>query len=166
MFEGFSNDVIGRSAFGRKLSDSENGKKFLDAMADLVELLGMINIGDFITWLGWVGRVNGVDKRLEETAEKIDQVIESVIKEWLHEKGVKEQSGQHFLEILLDISKDVSIDRDSLKAIILLLLADLVWKFNWKLANGVEPKDLDMRESPGMTVHRAVPLLALASPAT
>ncbi|XP_042008861.1 cytochrome P450 736A117-like [Salvia splendens] len=321
MFEGFSNDVIGRSAFGRKLSDSENGKNFLDAMADLAELLGMINIGDFIPWLGWIGRVNGADKRLEETAEKIDQVIESVIKEWLHEKGLEEQSGQHFLDILLDISKDVSIDRDSLKAIILdvfvggtdtistamewtmsellqnpavmkklqhevrgilkqkqeitnddlqkmhylkvvikeamrlhpplpllvprlaikdvqvkgfdisagtivminawaigrdlvswdepetfkperflnssidfkgldfelipfgggrrgcpgialasagmeLLLADLVRKFDWKLANGVEPKDLDMRESPGMTVHRAVPLLALASPAT
>ena len=47
-----------------------------------------------------------------------------------------------------------------------LLLADLVRKFDWKLAHGVEPKDLDMSESPGMTVHRAFPLLALASPAT
>ncbi|KAL1534728.1 unspecific monooxygenase [Salvia divinorum] len=319
MFESFSNDLIGRSAFGGKLSDSENGKKFLDAMADLLELLGIINIGDFIPWLGWVGRVNGVDRRLDDTAKKIDQILESVIQERLHEKGIKDKNREHFLDILLDIYNDVSIDRDCLKAIILdvfvggtdtisttmewtmseilrhpavmeklqhevrgipkqkpeitdddiqkmhylkavikeamrlhpplpllvprlaskdvqvkgfdisagtivminawaigrdliswvepekfmperflnssidfkgldfelipfgggrrgcpgitlaaagmeLLLADLVRKFDWKLANGVEPKDLDMSESPGMTVHRAVPLLALASP--
>ncbi|KAL1534727.1 unspecific monooxygenase [Salvia divinorum] len=323
MFESFSNDVIGRSAFGGKLSDSENGKNFLDAMADLMELLGIINIGDFIPWLGWIGRVNGVDKRLDDTAKKIDQVLESVIQERLREKGVKDKNGEYFLDILLDIyndkTPDVSIDRDSLKGTILdvfvggtdtisttmewtmseilrhptvmeklqhevrgilkqkpeitdddiqkmhylkavikeamrlhpplpllvprlaskdvqvkgfdisagtvvminawaigrdlvswvepekfmperflnssidfkgldfelipfgggrrgcpgitfaaagmeLLLADLVRKFDWKLANGVEPKDFDMSESPGMTVHRAVPLLALASP--
>ncbi|XP_042009334.1 cytochrome P450 71A8-like [Salvia splendens] len=326
MFESFSNDVIGRSAFGGKLSDSENGKKFLEAMADLMKLLGIIDIGDFIAWLGWIGRVNGFDRRLDDTAKRIDLVLESVIQErMLEKKGVKEESGEHFVDILLDIynhtTLDVSIDRDSLKAIILdvfvggtdtisttmewtmseilrhpkvmkklqqevrgilkqkpeitdddlqkmhylkavikeamrlhpplplllprlaskdvqvkgfdisagtivminawaigrdlvswdkpetfmperflnssidfkgldfelipfgggrrgcpgitlasagmeLLLADLLRKFDWKLANGVEPKDLDMSESPGMTVHRAVPLLALASPAT
>ncbi|XP_047983557.1 cytochrome P450 736A117-like [Salvia hispanica] len=321
MFESFSNDVIGRSAFGGKLSDSENGRKFLKAMADLMELLGVIDIGDFIPWLAWIGRVNGFDRRLDDTAKKIDLVLESVIQE-----RMQEENGQHFVDILLDIyndkTADASIDRDSLKAIILdvfvggtdtvsttmewtmsellrhptvmeklqhevrgivkqnqeivtdddlqkmhylkavikeamrlhpplpllvprlaskdvqvkgfdisagtivminawaigrdlvswekpetfmperflnssidfkgldfelipfgggrrgcpgitlasagmeLLLADLVRKFDWKLAKGVEPKDLDMSESPGLTVHRAVPLLALASPAT
>ncbi|XP_047982500.1 cytochrome P450 71A8-like [Salvia hispanica] len=325
MFQRFSNDVIGRSAFGGKLSDSENGKKFLDAMADLMELLGVIDIGDFIPWLGWIGRVNGVDKRLDNTAKKIDQVMESVIQERMQEKGGKEESREYFVDILLDVyndkTADACVDRDSLKAIILdvfvggtdtistamewtmsellrnptlmeklqlevrgivkqnqeitdddlrkmhylkavikeamrlhppvpllvprlaskdvqvkdfdisagtivminawaigrdpvswgepetfmperflnssidfkgldfelipfgggrrgcpgitlasvgmeLLLADLVRKFDWKLGKGVEPKDLDMRESPGMTVHRVVPLVALASPAT
>ncbi|XP_042012140.1 cytochrome P450 71A8-like [Salvia splendens] len=41
-----------------------------------------------------------------------------------------------------------------------ILLANLVHKFDWKLPNGI---DLDMTESHGVTVHRASPLLALAS---
>ncbi|KAG6406505.1 hypothetical protein SASPL_134109 [Salvia splendens] len=128
MFESFSNDVIGRSAFGGKLSDSENGKKFLEAMADLMKLLGIIDIGDFIAWLGWIGRVNGFDRRLDDTAKRIDLVLESVIQErMLEKKGVKEESGEHFVDILLDIynhtTLDVSIDRDSLKAIILVIIS-------------------------------------------
>ncbi|KAL8547581.1 hypothetical protein ACS0TY_007054 [Phlomoides rotata] len=43
------------------------------------------------------------------------------------------------------------------------VLANLVQKFNWKLPNGIEEKDLDMSESPGVTFHRSVPLLAVAS---
>ena len=44
-----------------------------------------------------------------------------------------------------------------------LVLANLVQKFDWKLPNGIEPKHLDMTESPGITIRRALPLLALAS---
>ena len=44
-----------------------------------------------------------------------------------------------------------------------LVLANLVHKFDWTLPHGIHGKDLDMNESPGLTVHKAVPLLALAS---
>lgn len=44
-----------------------------------------------------------------------------------------------------------------------LLLANTVHIFDWKLADGVKGKDLDMSESPGLTAHRATPLLAIAT---
>lgn len=45
-----------------------------------------------------------------------------------------------------------------------LVLANLVHKFDWGLPSGVEGKDnLDMSETIGITVHKVVPLLALAS---
>lgn len=44
------------------------------------------------------------------------------------------------------------------------ILANIVHKFDWKLPHGVEGEDLDMKESAGITVHRVVPLLAVASP--
>lgn len=132
MFASFSNDGISRSAFGGKFSDSENGKKFLHAMTNLMELLGIINIGDFIPWLGWVGRVNGVDKRLDETAKEMDDVLESVIEERLQiqeEKDVKEKNGECFVDILLAIHNDktvgASIDRDSIKALLLVISLSL-----------------------------------------
>lgn len=43
------------------------------------------------------------------------------------------------------------------------LLANLVHKFKWELPDGAEGKDLDITENPAATVHRAVPLLAVAT---
>ncbi|XP_004505028.1 cytochrome P450 736A117-like [Cicer arietinum] len=44
-----------------------------------------------------------------------------------------------------------------------LVLANLVYYFDWKLPNGVAGKDLDMSESVGLTCHRKYPLLAIAT---
>lgn len=41
------------------------------------------------------------------------------------------------------------------------VLANLVGKFNWELPDG--RKDVDMSESPAATLHKAVPLLAVAT---
>lgn len=48
-------------------------------------------------------------------------------------------------------------------AVIEHLLATLVHKFDWELPNGAQGQDLDMSEKPGITIHRALPLLALAT---
>lgn len=43
------------------------------------------------------------------------------------------------------------------------LLANIVQKFNWKLGNGSQGEDLDILEAPGIIIHRATPLLAVAT---
>ncbi|KAH6829716.1 cytochrome P450 [Perilla frutescens var. hirtella] len=43
------------------------------------------------------------------------------------------------------------------------LLANIVQKFNWKLGNGAQGIDLDTIEAPGIAVHRANPLFAVAT---
>ncbi|XP_058730889.1 cytochrome P450 736A117-like [Vicia villosa] len=48
-------------------------------------------------------------------------------------------------------------------AVIELVLANLVFQFDWKLPDGVEGKDLDMSETFGITCHRKYPLLAVAT---
>ena len=45
-----------------------------------------------------------------------------------------------------------------------LALAKLVNKFNFALPDGIKPEDLDMTEASGITVHRAHPLQAIATP--
>lgn len=44
------------------------------------------------------------------------------------------------------------------------LIASLLYKFDWKLANGEKGEDLDMSECPGIAVRKKVPLLAIATP--
>ncbi|XP_027080660.1 geraniol 8-hydroxylase-like [Coffea arabica] len=45
--------------------------------------------------------------------------------------------------------------------IVKLLLATLVHNFDWKLPNGMEPKDMDMRDKFGLTLEKAKPLAAI-----
>ncbi|XP_065859472.1 cytochrome P450 76T24-like [Euphorbia lathyris] len=42
-----------------------------------------------------------------------------------------------------------------------LMLASLVHSFDWKLAHGIQPNELDMTESFGLTLSKAQPLLAI-----
>ncbi|CAN0902704.1 (S)-N-methylcoclaurine 3'-hydroxylase isozyme 1 (Fragment) [Linum grandiflorum] len=45
-----------------------------------------------------------------------------------------------------------------------LLLANLVWNFDWCLPNGKEPSDLDMEEKFGMTLQKKRPLVVVPRP--
>ncbi|KAF8028991.1 hypothetical protein BT93_E1613 [Corymbia citriodora subsp. variegata] len=45
-----------------------------------------------------------------------------------------------------------------------LVLANLVDKFDWALPEGLKAEDLDMTECTGLTIHRKVHLLAVATP--
>ncbi|XP_021720180.1 cytochrome P450 71A25-like [Chenopodium quinoa] len=47
-----------------------------------------------------------------------------------------------------------------------LVLANLMHKFDWMLPGGADGETLDMTECIGLTAHREIPLLAIASPTT
>lgn len=42
-----------------------------------------------------------------------------------------------------------------------LMLASLLYTFDWKLADGLKPEDLDMSDKFGLVLHKAFPLLAI-----
>nr|AIL49062.1 cytochrome P450 monooxygenase [Nothapodytes nimmoniana] len=130
MFVSFTNDVVCRAAFGKKYSEGEGGKRFMQLMRIFLELLGTISVGNFIPWLKWIDQVNGFDAKVDRVAKEIDGFLEEVIKE--RENLVGHESSEmfenkegekDFLDILLKIHKHdtigISMDRDSVKALIL-----------------------------------------------
>ncbi|KAL2243907.1 UNVERIFIED_CONTAM: cytochrome [Sesamum indicum] len=129
LFTSLTNDVICRAAFGRKYSDGEGGKKFLMLLTEVLQLVGSVSIGEFIPCLSWINRVNGFDNRVDKVAKDVDAFLEMVIQEHLNEGlqsccvADQDESRVNFVDILLNIYKDnntgVSIDKDSIKAIIL-----------------------------------------------
>lgn len=125
MFTQLTNDVVCRSAIGRKYgAGDENGEKFLEILREFLELLGAISIGDFVPSLWWINRINGFDRRVDRIAKEMDEFLEKVIHERL-ENPPAAKAEENFVDILLEIyrnnSAGVSIDRDSIKAIILVI---------------------------------------------
>ncbi|XP_027152193.1 cytochrome P450 71A3-like [Coffea eugenioides] len=129
-----TNDVICRVALGRKYSDREDGSKSMQIMKEFVELLGTIDIGDFVPWLGWLRHLNDLDDKVDKVVKQLDEFLEGVIKEHKDRKNGKantddsiEGKGSDLVDILLEIQGEKStgfiLELDSLKAIILDMFA-------------------------------------------
>ncbi|KAL2465406.1 Cytochrome [Abeliophyllum distichum] len=120
MFTSLSNDVICRSAFGRKYIETEAGKKFLRVISEGQELLTNFSIGEFIPWLSWINILNGLNYRTDMVLKQGDKFLDELIQE--HLSKTSHESKENFLDILLNIYNDniagVSIDMDGIKALI------------------------------------------------
>ncbi|KAK4489013.1 hypothetical protein RD792_004805 [Penstemon davidsonii] len=132
LFLSLTNDVICRSAFGRKHDEAEGGKKFLILLTEVLQLIGSLSIGEHIPCLSWINSVNGFNTRVEKVAKEVDCFLDRVIQEHMNEgmqsdNTDKDESEQNFLDILLKLYKDnttgVSIDIENIKAIILDIFA-------------------------------------------
>ncbi|GMY14972.1 cytochrome p450 71a3 [Fagus crenata] len=121
-FAKLTNDIYG---------EGEGGRVFKELLGEFVELLGVINVGDFIPWLAWVNRVNGLDGRAEKLAKHLDDFL-GVIEEHIdcEKKGSRDhfvslgnEDQKDFVDLLLWIQKETiigfPIDRVRIKALIL-----------------------------------------------
>ncbi|XP_021720167.1 cytochrome P450 71A3-like [Chenopodium quinoa] len=124
MFVVFTNDVVCRVAFGRKYGENID---FKEVLKEFVELLGAFDVGDFIPWLAWVNRFNGMNKRLDKVAKGFDLILENILKEHLDRLSgnynVNNNETKDFVDVLLEIQKEnsagFSLERESIKALIL-----------------------------------------------
>ncbi|KAM3704023.1 hypothetical protein ACJW31_04G143400 [Castanea mollissima] len=132
MFAKLTNNVICKVALGRKYGEGEAGRKFKELLGELGELLGAINVGDYIPSLAWLNRVNGLDAKAEKVAKQLDDFLERVIDEHKncqkkgdHNHGFSQENEDQkdFVDILLWIQEEnvigFPVDRVSIKALIL-----------------------------------------------
>lgn len=123
MFYEFTFDVICKSAFGKKYSGTEIGKKFLLLVAEFSQILGAVGFEDFVPWLGWIDRVSGFDGKIDRVARGLDDFLENVTQERLEGDQKQPASEENFLDIMVQIYKDkvadFSIDKENIKALIL-----------------------------------------------
>ncbi|KAK9054551.1 hypothetical protein SSX86_025629 [Deinandra increscens subsp. villosa] len=126
VFVKFTNDVVCRVTFGRKYSEGEEGEKFRKMLDEFFEVLGGLNLEDFVPWLAWVDRMRGFNARVERVSGEIDGFLEGVVEERLRRNQSAAGGGgdrEDFIDILLKIEKDdrtgVTIDRMTIKALLL-----------------------------------------------
>ncbi|XP_020099302.1 cytochrome P450 71A1-like isoform X1 [Ananas comosus] len=120
-----TNDVICRVAFGRKYSAEGGGAAKIQAtLAELTALLGTVEIGEFVPWLGWIDRLRGLDRRVRDNSREWDAMLERVLED--HCSGNEE--GDDLVDVLLSINdKDenlgIALTRSNMKALLLDMFA-------------------------------------------
>ncbi|KAL2333080.1 hypothetical protein Fmac_014293 [Flemingia macrophylla] len=118
-----TNDIVCRCIVGRRYGASE----LRGPMSEMEELLGASVLGDYLPWLDWLGRVNGVYGRAERAARQFDEFLDEVVDEHVSKRGHDDDGveGQNdFVDILLWIQKTSSttgfqVDRTIMKAIVM-----------------------------------------------
>ncbi|KAM5571873.1 hypothetical protein ABKV19_012112 [Rosa sericea] len=126
---------------GRKYSASsvgEGGNKILfkELLWEFTELLRSLYIGDYIPWLAWLSRVNGLEAKLDKVAKQFDDFLDRVIQDRVDHRSKTSGSSGHvnhadpnkedekdFVDVLLEIQEGnlsgLLIDTVSIKALIL-----------------------------------------------
>ena len=106
-----TNGVVCRVALGRKYDRSS---RFHEMLTEFLALLGSFPLKDFIPWLGWVDRITGLDAKVANNSREMDSFFEEVLEDHIHSKT---SETSNLVDVLLSL--DVSLSRDSIKAIIL-----------------------------------------------
>lgn len=115
VFVNLTFDVLCRVALGRKYGGGEGERKFKKPLRELGELLGTINVGDYLPWLAWVNLVNGLDAKADKVAKQFDDFFEGVIEEHINcqKKGSKDhvvspenEEEKDFVEVLFWVPKE------------------------------------------------------------
>ncbi|KAK4568793.1 hypothetical protein RGQ29_004273, partial [Quercus rubra] len=124
LFANLTNDVICRVAFGKKYGGDEGERKFNELLGELMRLLGVFYVGDFIPSLAWVYHINGFDAQVDKVAKELDKFMEDILEEHIKYRVKREnEDRKEFVEILLWIQEEnvigFPVDRDSIKALIL-----------------------------------------------
>ncbi|KAL1542026.1 cytochrome P450 71A9-like [Salvia divinorum] len=114
-----SNNVVSRAAFGVSGGGGAGkGRSFKEIFGEAQSLAGEFNVADYFPGLGWVNRVNGVDRRLAENFRDLDGFFERVIGE--HRDQAAEDSGEgDIIDGLLRVQKESELTDDQLKAVLL-----------------------------------------------
>ncbi|XP_042037845.1 cytochrome P450 71A6-like [Salvia splendens] len=116
-----TNDVICRVALGKKYG---LGSDFKEIFGEFGVLLGILPLWEYIPWLRWMRRFDGLDKRVERAAKKMDRFLEVVIQEHRVRERKEGDGGElDFVDILLDFQRENAsrspIEDDTIKAIVL-----------------------------------------------
>ena len=90
-----------------------------------MELLGTFSEGNFIPLPDWIDQMNGLDAKVNKVAEKLDQFLEGILKEYIErlnreadgDVSKKEERMKDLVDVLLKLQMDNSAGY-SIKALI------------------------------------------------
>lgn len=150
-----TNNITSLVALGRRYhseesgaaagKDAPSGGNNIVGLRELIEefslLIGTFNVADYIPWLAWLNKINGLDARMDKNAAELDRLLEKILDE--HIARAKENcsgladgeddDGMDFLDVLLSLregnqgesdtadgaGRGICLDQESVKALLM-----------------------------------------------
>ncbi|KAJ8499827.1 hypothetical protein OPV22_010379 [Ensete ventricosum] len=179
-------NLISRTVFSADLVDlyRESSQEFKIVVEGILEEAGRANLSDYFPLLAKLDP-QGIRHRSTKYFKKLHEIFDENIDRRLHRKRDGTTARNDFLDELLEhqVQGDgTKFDRQALKCFfsdifvagsdttsstVEWAMAELLRnprRFEWRLPEGKEPRDLDMEEKFGVTLIMASPLKAMAVP--
>ncbi|WOG89179.1 hypothetical protein DCAR_0208415 [Daucus carota subsp. sativus] len=122
-----ANNVILRVVFSMKGNSYREEKvksEFGEILHEAQDLLGMVNIADYLPWMGWYNKLNGVEARVEKNFSKLDSFIGKAIQEHRETpRGSGPDKPEDFIDVLLHVqtyrNQEIRLTDDQMRAVLL-----------------------------------------------
>ncbi|KAH7844972.1 hypothetical protein Vadar_033807 [Vaccinium darrowii] len=116
--------IVGRAAFGKK---SKYQEEFISIVEEALVLAAGFNLVDVYPSVKLFERITGIRRMLEKMHEKLDQIVESIVREHKErkkpERAKGEAEGEDIVDVLLRIQKQGDLEfpltDNNIKAVIL-----------------------------------------------
>ncbi|XP_057819505.2 cytochrome P450 71AU50 [Cryptomeria japonica] len=121
-------NIICRMFAGRTYSDHElgGGKWFLQMVAEIMHLSGVIVVGDFIPSLAFLDW-RGYCRRMQDARKVFDEFFDKLIDEHVERRRSKKSDDPDIVDVLLDMAEsetaEIQVSRIHIKAIIMDMLS-------------------------------------------
>lgn len=121
-----TNNIISRMAFGKRFSElvSSNRKASADlgdVLQEMAYLLGVFNIGDFITFLQWLD-LQGLVGRMKTVGTKLNSVCQEIIDFRREARRANPSPPKDVLDVLLSVNEDsqrgISLSDNDIKGVV------------------------------------------------
>lgn len=105
-----ANNIISRMAFGKRSSelvssDHKGSEDLGDLLQEMAYLLGVFNIGDFITFLQWLDP-QGLVRRMKTVGTKLNAVCQEILDVRREARRVNPSPPKDVLDVLLSVNED------------------------------------------------------------
>ncbi|MED6157491.1 hypothetical protein PIB30_023532 [Stylosanthes scabra] len=126
MLTSLTSTIICRIAFGRRYEDEGvERSRFHDLFNEIQAMMTSFFVSDYIPFLGWIDKVNGMHARLDRTLKKLDKFYQEVIDEHM-DPNRDTSNGEDIIDVLLELKKHQSLSVeftiDHIKALFLDIL--------------------------------------------
>ncbi|XP_074314963.1 cytochrome P450 736A117-like [Silene latifolia] len=127
------NDLVSRSAFGRKYEAEEGCGNLKELLTDFVGVLGSFSVGTYVPWLSWIDHMRGVFRKATAIAKAFDVFLDKIVQEHIDrrlnsqsqtdDEAFEGDKDRDLVDILLDYHKTYpSFGRVNVKALLLDIL--------------------------------------------
>ncbi|KAK4427198.1 cytochrome [Sesamum alatum] len=125
-------NMVSRMALGKSRVDEGFASRFYQLFHDVQRVMVAFCVEDYFPSLGWIDKISGKRRKLEQTFRKLDCFYEELIEEHLDINRPKSMVGD-ILDILLGLKRDglssIPLTMDHVKALLMVIFKFLEYLF-------------------------------------